>query len=54
MCIIKRSELSNHVPSVEMIPAQNIDEIVYGCCASLIVVYQIDRYVAGRVQDDQQ
>ena len=38
MYFIKHAEMRNQTPSVEMIPAQNIDEIIYVCCASVVLV----------------
>ena len=38
MYCIKHRELINHSPSVEMISAQNVNEIIYGCCVSIVVV----------------
>ena len=38
MNFIKHIELRNLSPSVEMIPAQNVNQIIYGCCASIVVV----------------
>ena len=38
MYFIKRCELRNQSPSVETIPAQNVSQIIYGCCSSIFVV----------------
>ena len=35
---IKHSESRNQSTSVEMIPAQNVNQIIYGCCMSIVVV----------------
>ena len=37
MYFIKHGESRNQLPSVEMFPAQNVNEI-YGCCMSIVVV----------------
>ena len=35
---IKHGELINQSPSVETIPASNVNRINYGCCMSIVVV----------------
>ena len=35
---IKHSDFKNQSPSEKIIPAQNHNEIIYGCCASIIMV----------------
>ena len=43
MFCVKHSELRNQSPSVEMILAQNVSKIIYGCCAPLVVVNKTGR-----------
>ena len=38
MYYVKHGELRNQSPSVETIPAQNVNEIIYGCCMSIVMV----------------
>ena len=35
---MKHGELRNQLPSVETIPAKNVNQIIYGCCMSIVVV----------------
>ena len=49
---IKHSELKNQPPSVETIPAPNVNKIIYGCCMS--IVEQNGLLHVGCDQDDQQ
>ena len=41
MYFMKHGELRKQSHNVEMISAQNVDRITYGCCASIVVVSEI-------------
>ena len=38
MNFTKHSELRNQSHSVETMPAKNVNDIIYGCCTSIVVV----------------
>ena len=40
---MKYSELRDQMPSVEMIPVQNVCVIIYGCCVSIVVMNKAGR-----------
>ena len=54
MYLIKHGELRNQSASVEMISAQNVNEIIYGCCAYVGRGEQNEQLHVGCSQDDQQ
>ena len=41
VCFIEHSDLINLLPNAEMIPAQDVNEIIYGCFALIVVVNNI-------------
>ena len=36
MYFMKHGELRKQSPSVEMIPAYDVNQIIYGCCMSIV------------------
>ena len=44
MYFIKHKEVRNQSPSEERIQAQSVNEIIYGCCASIVVVNKTDSF----------
>ena len=53
MYFVKRCDLRNELPSTRIIPAKNVDYIIYGCCASIVMVENWQLH-AGCVKNDQQ
>ena len=47
MCLIKHSELRNQSPSVNIIPAHDVNEMIYGCCASIVVENETSSCLLG-------
>ena len=37
MYFMKHSDFRNQSPSAEVIPALNVNEIIYGCCVSMVM-----------------